>query len=392
MYIHRLVEEQIELALTGGKIVIVLGPRQVGKTTLVTHLIKKHGGQSLNLDLEVDRQRLFALASLSPQDVPRTLQVKEQTILAIDEAQRAPEVGRLVKGWYDAGLPLKIMLLGSSSLDLLDRMAEPLTGRNEKYYLLPLLFSEYSTSRSWFVRGMQTERMLEVFHQQLAAELTTHLIYGGYPEAATTDRKELYLENVAADYILKDVFQSDLIKSPDTIRRLLLLLSYQVGSEVSTSELAESLRTSRQTVEKYIDLLEQTFVIFSLPSFSTNPRKEISKSKKIYFWDTGIKNALQRAFYPIGQRTDIGPLWENWVIAEFAKRNKMRQLGQQLYFWRSRAGGEVDLVIKDRTGSLSAYEIKWSKRNVASRTMFHTLYGKKPVVLHRDDFAWHDWG
>ncbi|MDZ7586537.1 MAG: DUF4143 domain-containing protein, partial [Patescibacteria group bacterium] len=194
-----------------------------------------------------------------------------------------------------------------------------------------------------------------------------------------------YLINLGADYLLKDIFQSGINKNPDFVKRLLLLLAHQVGSIVSVNELAMTLQTSRQTIEKYLDLLEQTFVIFRLNAFSSNPRKEITKSKKVYFWDTGVRNALIKEFNLSDFRSDIGQLWENWVISEFAKQNLLTGNLADLYFWRNRNGAEVDLVIK-KDQSLKAMEIKWSSRKTSGSGAFTHAYRIKPVIITKNNF------
>jgi predicted AAA+ superfamily ATPase len=181
------------------------------------------------------------------------------------------------------------------------------------------------------------------------------------------------LRNLSSDYLWKDILQTGLVKSPDLIKRLLMLLAHLAGSEISVNELATQLHMARQTIERYLDLLAQTWVIFRLPSFSTNPRKEIAKSRKIYFWDTGIRNALLGTFSTDELRPDIGSLWENWVVAEAAKRNGLAGGSSELFFWRSRAQSEVDLVV--RTGDrLRAFEIKWKGRRPVGRS-FRAMYG-----------------
>jgi predicted AAA+ superfamily ATPase len=192
------------------------------------------------------------------------------------------------------------------------------------------------------------------------------LAFGAYPEVVLAEDKPRLLRELSSDYLWKDILQTGLVKTPDLIKRLLLLLAHQVGNEVSTQELATQLSMARPTVERYLDLLEQTYVVFRLPSFSTNPRKEIARGKKVFFWDTGIRNALLNAFSTEEYRPDIGVLWENWVIAEAAKHNLLRGAVSELFFWRSRAQSEVDLVVK--TGDrLSAYEVKWRSRRPAGR-------------------------
>lgn len=383
-YIDRLAEKHIITSLKNPKVLFILGARQVGKTTLIDKILRDQSRASiLNLDLAVDKAKLEAAATLPPSEALAFL--GNQRFLAFDEAHRFPEIGRIAKGWYDAKLGLKIILLGSSSLNLLNKTAESLLGRNEKVYLTPLLFSEILSNTAWY-----PDPTSKFIHKSYAAQIQTillqSLVYGSYPEAVATTDKENYLINVVTDLLLIDLLQSDLVRTPDTIRKLLLLLSYQIGSEVSVHELANQLSVSRQTIEKYLDYLERVFIIFRLPGFSTNPRKEISKTAKIFFWDTGIRNALQKEFTLSPLRSDIGALWENWVIAEFMKKNLAANLNQQFYFWRSVDGSEVDLIIKDKN-RLRAYEIKWSATRSTARKAFSNKYGVRPRLINRGNFA-----
>ena len=379
MYITRIAEKLFQNILSTSKVAIVLGARQVGKTTLVKHVLGNNlkTATFLNLDIEADKQRFVSASSLSPSDALKSLGLPE--IVVIDEAQRLPETGRIIKGWYDAGAPVKIVLLGSSSLDILDQTAESLTGRNEKLFLPPLLFREVIACQSWYSDIFSADTLQDDFKNQIQELLTQSLVFGNYPEVVQTADKQAYLLNLISDYLLKDILQMALVKTPEAVRRLLMLLAHQTGSEVSVNELANNLGISRLTVERYLELLERTFVIFTLPAFSSNPRKEITKSKKIYFWDTGIRNAILNDFSVNLLRADIGSLWENWVIAEFAKKNLMTGQKNNLYFWRSRAKGEVDLVIKG-TDSLRAFEIKWQKRSGGQKA-FSAAYGIKVAVI-----------
>ncbi|MBU0535306.1 MAG: ATP-binding protein [Patescibacteria group bacterium] len=379
MYISRLAEDNLKKWFDSGKVLLLLGARQVGKTTLLKNAFKLERTTYLNLDIEVDRQRLLSSVPLDPKSSLSLLGSPE--ILIVDEAQRVPEISRVVKGWYDFGVTTKIILSGSSSLNLLDQSAETLTGRNIKLFLPPLTFSEIISSQSWYQPELRLDK--GNFRDQTDSILFTSLIYGSYPEAVKTLDKREYLNNLISDYLLKDILQVGLVKSPGTLRKLLLLLAYQVGSVVSINEIAGSLGISRQTVVKYLDLLEETFVIFQLPAYSTNPRKEISKSNKIYFWDTGVRNALIGEMQENNNRGDIGKLWENWVIAEFAKRNLL--LGKQsvLYYWRSRNNSEVDLVVKNSKGEIQAFEIKWSKSSSKSKA-FTSLYHLPVEVINME--------
>jgi len=383
MYITRLVEDTLKSLLDDKKVIIILGARQVGKTTLIEPFVRARQGLLLNCDIEVDKSRLLAASTLGP---PQAIQLLgSPPLLVIDEAQNLPEIGRIVKGWYDARLDTKVVLLGSSSLNLLDKTAEPLTGRNEKIYLPPLLFGEVLRSQSWFSPGVSQKLIEQQFGEQLQTLLLQQIVYGSYPEAITTLDKEKYLLNLTSDYLLKDVLQSGLVKSPEPIKKLLSLLAYQAGSEVSVQELAINLQASRQTVENYLELLERSYVIFRLRAFNNNQRKEISKSSKIFFWDTGIRNALLKEFSVSPIRSDIGALFENWLVTEVAKRNLTEGDRNNIYFWRQAGGGEVDLIIKG-SNMFKAYEIKWSKPNATpSSKSFSKAYGIPVEVITKNN-------
>ncbi len=381
MYLKRAAEEVLKHILAGDKVGVILGARQVGKTTLVEHVLAGQPAVFLNFDVEVDKARFQAAAALSPGDALRSL--GNPAVLVIDEAQRLPEVARIVKGWHDVRLPAKILLLGSSSLDLLDQAAESLTGRNRKLVLSPLLFAETLGTQVWAGANATPDHLRQHFAPQLRAFLMQRLAFGSYPEVVTSDTPAQLLRELSSDYLWKDVLQTGLVKTPDLIKRLLMLLAHQAGSEVSVNELATQLGMARPTVDRYLELLEQTFVIFRLPSFSTNPRKEIAKSQKVFFWDTGIRNALLNAFSTDEFRPDIGALWENWVIAEVAKHNALRGAPAELFFWRTRARSEVDLVVK-QGDRLRAFEIKWSPRRVSGRA-FREAYGVEVEPVHSDN-------
>lgn len=382
MYIHRIVEKVVNDLLNDKKVVILLGARQVGKTTLIEPFVRERNGLLLNCDIDVDKARLLAASTLSPEEALRLL--GDPSLLVIDEAQNLPEVGRIVKGWYDAHVRAKIILLGSSSLNLLDHTAEPLTGRNEKIYLTPLLFIEILRSQAWFSPQLTKSLLEEQFANQVQTLLLQQIVYGSYPETITTNDKEKYLLNLTSDYLLRDVLQSGLVKSPEPVKKLLTLLAYQTGSEVSVNELANNLQTSRQTIERYIELLERSYVIFKVQAFSTNQRKEIAKNMKIFFWDTGVRNALLKEFSLSPLRSDIGSLFENWVMAEVAKANLTEGDRNSIYFWRKRDGSEVDIVVKG-TNIFKAYEVKWSKQNVMpSSRSFSNTYNVPVEVITRD--------
>lgn len=377
-YIKRKAEESIKSWLNTRKILLVLGARQVGKTTLLKNFFQGYNVTYLNLDVETDRQKFLYAASLDPTMAIKSL--SDPDLIILDEAQRLPQASQAVKGWYDYEIPVKVIMSGSSSLNLLDQSAESLTGRNTKLYLPPLLFSEILSAQSWY-SPVEGKNDLYFFAKQIESLLLSSMVFGSYPESVVTSQKQPYLTNLVTDYLLKDILHSSLIKTPDIIHRLLSLLAYQAGSVVSVNELANTLNISRVTVDRYLDLLEQTFVIFRLPAFSRNPRKEISKSQKIFFWDTGIRNALINEFNTNINRSDIGSLFENWVIAEFAKSIFLKGNLKTIFFWQSRSGSEVDLVIKEPTGELKAYEIKWSGGSV--NKSFASQYKINVNLIHR---------
>ena len=381
MYINRVTEHTLQDILASDKVGIVLGARQVGKSTLVGHVLENRVAAFLNFDNELDQARFLAAAALSPQEALRSLGAP--SVLVIDEAQRLPETSRIIKGWYDARVPTKFLLLGSSSLELLDQAAESLTGRNRKLVLPPMLFSETLGTQLWASSGTPHAHMCLHFGSQLRAFLLQRLCFGSYPEIVRSSNGAQLLRELSSDYLWKDVLQAGLVKTPALIKRLLMLLAHQIGSDVSVNELATQLHMTRPTVERYLEILEQTFVIFRLPSFSTNPRKELAKSQKVFFWDTGIRNALLNSFSTDELRPDIGTLWENWVIAEVAKQNALLGSPAELFFWRTRAQSEVDLVVK-QGGELQAYEIKWSSGRVNSRA-FRDAYGVEVQPLRPDN-------
>jgi len=377
--IPRLLKPHLIDRLASPKVMLLLGARQVGKTTLIREVFAGRETIYLNLDIEYDRQRLIASGQLPPEQGIAYLGDGESLI--IDEAQRLPECARIVKGWYDNGSKLKCALLGSAGLDILDKTAEPLTGRNEKFYLMPLLLEELVTDQPWYHPALSRQQ----FAQPFELLLDKFLIEGGYPEVATAAHSVEVLTTLYQDYLFKDVFGLELVSSRAKLQKLLSLLAWQVGSEVSVNEIATQLGMSRDTVERYLGILEDTFILFRLPAWSRNPRKELSKKQKIYFWDNGIRNAVINDFSAFARRSDRGALWENFIVSEFAKRNLMLTRREKLYFWRNYAGSEVDLVIQ-QDQELLPLEIKLSATKTKSRSAFAKEYGSEPKILNRENF------
>jgi len=382
-YISRSLEAKLTAALGTRKVLFLLGARQVGKTTLIEQILQHSSGQMLNMDIEVDRTRLLSASRLPPKEAMKTLGADQ--VLIIDEAQRVNDIGRITKGWYDNHVDTKIVLLGSASINLLDAAASELTGRNEKLWLTPLLFEEVLGEQNWYDATRIAESIQQDFSAQLQALLLPRLVYGSYPEAYLTPNPEEYLTNLSSDYLLKDILTSAAIRQPDDVRRLLLELAQELGSSVSIAQLATRTKLSRPTVKRYLDLLEAIFVVFKLPAWHTDPFTELHKSTKYYFWDTGIKNALQREWTVSSQRSDMNGLWKNWVIAELMKRNFTHQQRLELCFWQSRNDSTVDLIIK-RGESITPIDIRWDEAGHIPSRGFRGKYDQIPQLITPKNF------
>lgn len=330
------------------KIIVLYGARQVGKTTLIKEVLKHFDGKVL--EVNADERPYWEI--LSSRDLARLRAfVEGYDLLFIDEAQRIPDIGINLKILHDKIPDLKIIVTGSSSLDLANRMKEPLTGRTWTYTLFPVALSEWRNYSD--ANAFETTTALETF-----------LRYGMYPEVFSFDtnaKKERYLNEITGSYLYKDILALANIRFPEKLLQLLNLLAFQIGSEVSIQELSQSLQIHREAVLNYIDLLEKTFVIFRLSGFSRNLRKEVTKMSKVYFYDLGVRNAIINNFSELAARNDVGLLWENFLIAERIKHNTYRQHFANYYFWRTYDNAEVDLI--EETGEhLTAFEFKWGKK------------------------------
>jgi predicted AAA+ superfamily ATPase len=287
--------------------------------------------------------------------------LQDVNLLLIDEAQHIPDIGAKLKLMVDEVQGIKILVSGSSSLDLFNKSGEPLVGRSVPFHLTPFSQTEIS----------QTENRL-----QTQQNLETRLIYGSYPEVVLMDhnenRKE-YLKNIVNSYLLKDILMVDGIKNASKMKELLQLVALQIGGEVSYEELGQRLSMSKNTVEKYLDLLSKTFVIFRLGAFSRNLRKEVTKAGKWYFYDIGIRNALIGAFNSLSLRQDVGALWENYLISERIKKNLNKNEDKELFFWRTYDGQEIDFieVVGDE---IAAFEFKWGDRQPKIPVAFSQNY------------------
>jgi hypothetical protein len=324
--------------------VIVYGARQVGKTTLINHVLDQLPYRTLRITADA----ALIPEALSSRDLSRLRGLTQgYDVLFLDEAQRVPDVGINIKLMVDHLPGLRIIATGSSTLDLASRTRESLAGRAWTYTLFPIAAQELAQTRNPF---------------EMRQDLGARLVFGSYPaivEMQGDAERTMYLDNLAAAALYKDILEIGSIRNSDKLRRLLRLLAFQIGQETSMTELGTQLDMSKNTVASYIDLLEQSFILFRLSGYSRNLRKEISKLDKVYFWDLGVRNILIGNMNALDARNDVGQLWENYVIAERLKRMRYAQQPGGLYYWRTRSGSEVDFV-EESGGRLRAYECKWS--------------------------------
>lgn len=334
-----------------GKIIIIAGARQVGKTTLVETILKDREGLiSFNADNPTDRGKL------EKKDLEELIPIiGNSKIIFIDEAQKVADIGNTLKLLVDYyGKEKQIIATGSSSLNLLSNTSESLTGRKYVYELYSLSVREiYSENRSL----------------RLDKELGNLLIYGSYPEIHlnSIDTRQRLLTEITNSYLYQDILELEQVRNPETLNKLLSAIALQIGSEVSLSELGKTVNLDLKTVERYIDLLEKNYVLFRLPPYHTNQRKTLSKLNKIYFYDLGIRNALINNFNNLDKRSDVGGLWENFVIVERMKLRKYKRRYANQYFWKTYDGSEVDLV-EQVAEKLNGYEIKWGRERTSPKS------------------------
>jgi len=331
-----------------GEVVLLYGARQTGKSTLLEMLTKLNPGMKI-----FNCENPVVADVLSERNLIKIRGMfDDHQIIALDEAQVIPEIGSILKLIYDdKETNVQLLVTGSSSFELSNSAGEPLTGRNITFRLYPLSLSEIKKEKGW----LETIEMLDKL-----------LIYGSYPGVLDLpdNEKRQKLLSLGSDYLFKDIFKFESLKNPSLLRKLLKALAIQTGNLVSVNELAQITGVSTITVERYLDLLEKTFVIFSLGSFSSNLRNELKKSKKYYFHDNGIRNAVLNNFSNPDQRNDIGALWENYCISERVKTLEYSRENPNLYFWRTYDGAEIDLL-EEKDGAFTAWEFKWSKRKKA---------------------------
>lgn len=363
--------DNIERLLAPGKAVVVYGARRTGKTTLVRHYLERYTGTSLY----VTGDDIAARDYLGSQSIQKLRQfVGSAELLAIDEAQYVPHIGLNLKLIVDHIPGVKVLVTGSSSFGLSNTIGEPLTGRQYTLRMYPLSQLELAA--------------VEAPHET-AARLETRLILGSYPEVVTMGDNRLaeqYLRELVSSYLFKDILEHEGVRNADKLTRLLQLLAFQIGAEASTNELGAQLGMSKNTVDRYLDLLEKTFVIFHRTGLSRNLRKEVSKSRRYYFVDTGIRNALIQNFNPVSLRDDMGQLWENYAVVERLKRRALTLDDCNSYFWRTYDNQEIDLV-EEQGGRLAGYEMKWTKRKVRPPKAWSAAYPEAGFeAISRDNY------
>jgi len=368
--IERKVSKEINDSLFKGKAVLIYGARQTGKTTLVNELLSRRTERihRLNGDDPADRALVsdFSTAKL------RSL-TQGCDILFIDEAQKFDDIGNMIKLFTDVIKSVQVIATGSSSFELLGNTSESLTGRKFEFQIFPLSFSELTAHH-----GLLTEKR----------ELEQRLIFGSYPEVITSpDRRRDTVASLTGSYLFKDVLMVDRIRNSALVEDITKALALQLGSEVSTTELSRLVGADRGTVERYIRILEDAFIIFRLRGFSRNVRTEIRKGRKYYFWDNGIRNAVIGNYNPLSVREDRGALWENYIVSERLKLIRTRRDDVFTYFWRTTQQQEIDLV-EERQGRFTVVEMKYNpnQRAVISKTFTESYNVSETLVVHRDNY------
>lgn len=357
--------DNLDHYLKPNEVLVIYGPRRVGKTTLLTNFLKK---TKLKYRLDSgDNIKIQHLLSSSDFDLISDY-VSDNQLIAIDEAQKIPNIGQNLKIIVDQFPKVKVIATGSSSFDLAGQIGEPLTGRKNTLTLFPISQIEYSKLFNRF---------------ELKNKLDDWLIFGSYPDVLTTkiqQNKINFLKELVESYLLKDILDFDMVKNSKTIFDLLKLLAFQVGQEVSLTELSQKLGIDYKTVARYLDLLEKSFIICHLSGYSRNLRKEITQKNKYYFWDNGVRNALISNFNPIDLRDDVGKLWENFLFIERFKKKSYKNIYGNNYFWRTWEQHEIDLV-EEREGKLFGFEFKFGKIKSTSAKIFLETYKESEFTV-----------
>jgi len=368
--IARLTYTAINKALFKGKVILLLGPRQVGKTTLIRKLAENHKKESLWLN--ADEHEVQAILS-NPNAAKLKRLAGKYKFIFIDEAQRVENIGLTLKIFADTLKHIQVIATGSSAFELSDKIKEPLTGRKNEFHLFPLAVEEMAMHHG----ELEENKMLE-----------NRLIYGYYPEVINNPANEKnVLTNIADSFLYKDLFALEKIKKPALLEQLLQALALQVGHEVSFNEVGQMIGADKETVERYVFLLEQAFVIFRLKAFSRNVRNELKKSRKIYFYDNGIRNSIISNFSPLSLRSDKGALWENFLASERQKYLHYHNIHCNRYFWRTTQQQEID-YLEEKDATLDAYEFKYSpkRKEKISRTFTSAYPNSTFSIINSENY------
>lgn len=371
MLITRIIQEKVEKALFKGKIVIIYGPRQVGKTTIVKQIKEKYSDDTAYFNCDEPDIR-ESLTNKTSTELREFLNLDRKKLIVLDEAQRVKNIGITLKLIVDNFPEIQVIATGSSSFDLANEISEPLTGRKNEFFLYPFSLEELGQIYS----EIEMDRLLE-----------NRMIFGMYPEIILNkDDLEKSLKSLVQSYLYKDVLQYQNIKNPEILGKLLQALALQVGNEVSYNELAGTVGVDKNTIASYIQILEKAFIIFRLNPYSRNLRSEIKKLRKIYFYDNGVRNALINNLNPLNLRQDQGASWENFILSERVKYNNNNALDKNLYFWRTKQKQEIDFL-EESNGALSAFELKWQKDKFNIPKAFSDAYpGVKVDLVNRKNY------
>lgn len=365
--INRTIEKPLSERLLKGKTIIVNGPRQVGKTTLLKKVLANYDFLFLDGDDPLVRNKLT-----NPNTKEIEVILGNAKLIFIDEAQRIENIGITAKIIHDQFKDVQLLMSGSSAFELRNRTNEPLTGRKWEYYLYPISYEELEKSTNYL---------------DARKDLENRLIYGFYPDVINNPGEERdILNEITQSYLFKDILAYGNIKKPEVLEKILRALAFQVGSEVSYNEIAQLTGVDKKTVANYIHLLTLSYIIYPLTSFSRNLRNEIKTNQKIYFYDNGVRNALIQNFNPIELRNDIGALWENFLITERLKRNHYYRVFTNRYFWRTKQQQEIDYV-EEKNGIISGFEFKWNpkaKTNIPAN--FTKTYDAKVTIVTSENF------
>lgn len=366
--IARQLETEIQKNFKDNKVVVLLGARQVGKTSLLTKLTEKQNNVMWLYGDDMDTREYFQ----NPNATKIKNLIGNNKIVVIDEAQRIENIGLCLKIIHDQIKKVKVLATGSSTFELANKINEPLTGRKWEYMMFPLSFAEMVNHTSL----LEEHRLLE-----------SRLIYGYYPDVVNNpENAENILKQLANSYLYKDILTWERIQKPDRMEKLVQAIAFQTGNLVSYNELGQMSGLDNQTVEHYINLLEKAFILFRIGTYSRNLRNELKKSRKIYFYDNGLRNAIINQFNPVRMRNDIGALWENFMVVERMKRNVYSNYYTNIYFWRNKNQQEIDYV-EERNGKLNVFEFKWSVAKVKFPNEFVNMYQpKQTLVVSKENY------